>query len=200
MRGTAVPPYSRFAAHSLDMSNSILRMLMITGMVIVAAGMIVPLFITRITREQIRMARRDLVAIRDAVRQHHDDTGAGPTRGFDGEDGGLARLCGAGAIAVGSYYRADGHQGWLRDHLLRNEPAGPWSEGYSGWNGPYLPDVRPDPWGNAYVVVVYPLQGADRRDCLVVSAGPNGRMDSSYASPLDGTPSGDDLIEVVREN
>ena len=86
---------------------------------------------------------------------------------------------------------------WITDHLLRNEPAGPAAFGYPGWQGPYLDRLSPDPWGNRYVMTVYPLFMNDERDAVLVSAGPNGRFDSSYASALDAQPIGDDLVLVL---
>jgi hypothetical protein len=87
------------------------------------------------------------------------------------------------------------------DHLFRNEPLGSGKPGYAGWRGPYLKRVENDPWFRAYMIVAYPLNSrdgfADGRQCVVVSAGPNGRMDGDYSSPRDPVPAGDDLLEVV---
>ena len=93
-------------------------------------------------------------------------------------------------------------QGEYVDHLYRNEPLGKAnSPGYAHWNGPYLKRLEYDPWYRAYTVVAYPLNArdgfGDGRVCIVVCAGPNGRMDGDYSSPRDPVAAGDDLIEVV---
>jgi hypothetical protein len=167
-------------------------------MVIVLAGMLVPAAITHLTRAHLERARRDLDAIRTAVLRHLEDTGVGPTRGFDGTDGQIYRLCGPGVPAQNSYFYPDEHQGWITDHLLSNRPAGIWAEGYAGWRGPYLESIGPDPWGSTYIVVVYPLHLHPERDCIAVSAGPNGRMDAHYEAPFQTVASGDDILVVIR--
>ncbi len=161
------------------------------GIALVIAGIAVPAMRTSHIARDVRRAREMLIAIRDGIRQFHQDTGMGPTRGESGDDRALYRLRSQGTVPPAAYFVRDSHQGLLEQHLLRND------RDYPSWNGPYLSELGPDPWGSAFVVVTYPLFLDDDRDCIVVSAGPNGRMDASYASPRDILPSGDDLLEVV---
>lgn len=164
---------------------------------VMLAGMILPGWRTwrhvRIERE----TRTEMAAIAEGVLRFMRDTGVPPTRGRDGDPQALFRLLGPGLIAEGSYYYPDRHQGGLEDHLITNRPQGARNPGYSGWHGPYVEPLTADPWGFAYVVVVYPLTRDDDRDCVIISAGPNGHMDGSYASPRDVIPAGDDLIYCV---
>ena len=95
------------------------------------------------------------------------------------------------------HYYPDRFQGSLGDHLVTNTPEGRERPGYAGWRGPYVEALTADPWGFGFVVVVYPLAQEDDRDCIVISAGPNGRMDATYSSPRDAVAVGDDLIEVI---
>ena len=94
-----------------------------------------------------------------------------------------------------------GKTGSLDDHLVTN------AAGYTtnpprqnnhirGWHGPYVEAGIPsDPWGNRYAVNVKAL--ASGTGCtVVVSAGPNGLIETAY-NGIAITPGGDDIVAVV---
>ncbi len=50
-----------------------------------------------------------------------------------------------------------------------------------GWSGPYVEaGVGPDPWGNRYAVNARSLSGAAGSSAIVLSAGPNGVVETSF--------------------
>lgn len=50
-----------------------------------------------------------------------------------------------------------------------------------GWSGPYLSGgVGPDPWGYRYAVSVRHLADGSGANAIVLSAGPNGRVETAY--------------------
>ena len=53
-------------------------------------------------------------------------------------------------------------------------------------------DIAPDPWGNAYLVNL-----ADRRNGWVISAGPDGILQTPFPSP-PAQPAGDDRVAPIR--
>jgi len=165
--------------------------------IVMLAGLAIPGLRTWKLHRTERIAREQMEALRDALLRFVADTGVPPTRGRNGDPRGLYRLLGPGLIAEKSYYELDLHQGNLVDHLVRNSPQGKSAPGYDGWRGPYVDALAPDPWGYGYVVVAYPLALDDDRDALIVSSGPNGRMDGSYGSSRDAIAAGDDLLCVV---
>ncbi len=91
--------------------------------------------------------------------------------------------------------------GLLGDQLIGNVP------GYStqrpsmvnwirGWHGPYLEaGVGSDPWGHRYAVNVKWL-GEPKAAAMVLSAGPNGTIETPYRTTT-AVPGGDDLIGLV---
>jgi len=100
-----------------------------------------------------------------------------------------------------------GIAGFLSDQLLVNAP------GYGlrsvtaqvGWNGPYLSsELRSDPWGNRYVVNVglldmspgaQTMSGRPKSAVWVLSAGPNGTIDTPFLQPVTAAVAvGDDLF------
>lgn len=161
-------------------------------------------------------AMNDYIEEAKLVRAHHDVRTLGVTLvrffndvGFEGEmKGGWAAydlLVGAGAVPDSAGHGADGWiaavgttVGLLDDHVISN------TAGYAeyrqrrpfGWRGPYLQNpVGPDPWGYRYAVNVSAMRSA-RWNTIVLSAGPNGLVESRFA--LDGLPTlGDDIVSLV---
>ena len=92
--------------------------------------------------------------------------------------------------------------GALVEQLVVNGPAYPthpvtmvnWIK---GWHGPYLESgVGPDPWGHRYAANVHWLAAGAEFDTIVLTAGANGSVETSYRA--DGTVAGgDDIIALV---
>ena len=116
---------------------------------------------------------------------------------------GLAPVVAPGIDAAWNGETGGGKVGRLEDHLQSNAAgyetasAGPATfAGARGWRGPYLtPGIKADPWGHRYVINVG--SWSQRRGALVVlSAGPNGIIETPFNTP-GVTPGGDDLIVIV---
>ena len=181
----------------------------VLAIVVILVGLLLPAVRTwRIYRESAA-ARIDIRTISSAIQKFVADVGLPPSRNSRGDDRSLLRLAGPGVIAAGSYYVPDEFQGSLAAHLVENTPTRDPSKAYADWHGPYLAELHPDPWGAAYIVVVYPMNlaangvttalahGGARQQAVVVSAGANGRMDGSYANPRAPVAAGDDLLETI---
>jgi len=93
----------------------------------------------------------------------------------------------------------------LEDHLITNTPGGTATKAYiatgkMAWEGPYLPSVPVDPWGNKYLVNVGKLDPSVSKGVWVISAGPDGNLetvaDASNTSSI--TAGGDDIIARIR--
>ncbi len=115
---------------------------------------------------------------------------------------GLAPAVAAGIDAAWSGEPGQGRVGRLVEHLQSNAvgyetaSAGQPVLGARGWRGPYLtPGIKPDAWGHRYVMNV--ASWSQRRGPLVVlSAGPNGTIETPFDAP-GAVPGGDDVIAVV---
>jgi prepilin-type N-terminal cleavage/methylation domain-containing protein len=78
-----------------------------------------------------------------------------------------------------------------------------------GWNGPYLsaPEIPADPWGNRYMVNIRFLEasigqlysdGQVKLAVWVISAGPNGIIETPFAQPSASAEKfGDDIVEKI---
>jgi type II secretory pathway pseudopilin PulG len=92
------------------------------------------------------------------------------------------------------------------DHLVTNEPGGNPSRGYPrqgafGWRGAYLtPPLSADPWGHRFASNVWLLNTRAVANIghvvMVLSAGPNGRVDTRFDAPFQAS-GGDDLYCIV---
>lgn len=88
--------------------------------------------------------------------------------------------------------------GLLDDHLVTNAAGYPASTGMfeRGWRGAYLQDpVSVDPWGTRYAVNVANMRHPSN-DTIVLSAGPDGRVETPFAADGVGTR-GDDVTAVI---
>ena len=71
---------------------------------------------------------------------------------------------------------------------------------YPSWNGPYVNEIKLDPWGYAYLVNVAYLEGGSSPDSTrhvwVISGGPDNLMET----PFDGSsdPGGDDIAVPLQ--
>ena len=133
----------------------------------------------------------------------------GPERGIERGWARADLLVGAGAVPVAATDTAESwsmgttHKGvaLLDDHLVVNEVGYSVVRGPSrtGWRGAYLQDpVRPDPWGHRYAVNVGVMR-SHYFDTVVLSAGPDGLVDSPFER--DGLPTTrDDVAAVVASS
>lgn len=155
-------------------------------------------------------ALRDEEAITRALIRFYEDNGFFPlwdrTKSATGPR--LVRidlLVGAGtapAAPPGSVW-GTGSVGTLADELISNAPSYAVHGGPDepGWNGPYLPDAPdPDPWRHRYVVNLGLISADDgssdttKYAVWVLSAGPNGIIDTPYKQPLASAAlAGDDV-------
>lgn len=174
------------------------------------AGALKPVMSRRIHLARVSRARTDVAAIRDAVLLLLNDVQAGGLA-QDGSvplglqapvflavgDGDIPQLGPAGApewrLPV-DFAEVD----FLANHLVRNRPGGDPDRGYAQWFGAYIEGpVRPDPWGNRYMVNTLYLWTPHgyRYDTVVLSAGPDGEVDSRFT--IDGFLPGDDDIYAI---
>jgi type II secretory pathway pseudopilin PulG len=151
-------------------------------------------------------ARQDVHTIASALLRFTGDVGGQATK--PGAWATFEVLAGAGTVpSVGKGDRAwlasgPAQVGSLADQMVLNTPGYtmlPASQMTSprGWHGPYLEaGVSADPWGHRYAVNVRALDAGQHASVIVLSAGPDGLVDTPFLS-LAGVPGGDDLAALV---
>jgi len=97
-------------------------------------------------------------------------------------------LKGPGKFPANNPFGNDDSHGRLCQVLKVKDPNMP------GWNGPYLENVEPDPWGHAYLVNTGGYHNSRER-VWILSAGPNGIVET----PLQSSAlRGDDIGRILR--
>jgi hypothetical protein len=191
------------------------------------ALILTPSIFNIITDAKIARARTDCDTIGRAIVQFYRDTGFFPqwARAKDGGPGEagdrLTLLVGPGATPTGDLIN-QGLQGWLvpvtqrsvgglDEQLMRNGPGYTLRTASSefGWNGPYLGSpVGNDPWNNRYMVNVgffdpsaglQTTTGAPKAAVWVISAGPNGQIETVFSQQVTlAIRGGDDIVRQIQ--
>ena len=99
----------------------------------------------------------------------------------------------------------------LANQLMSNAPSYTLKNATAqfGWNGPYLSStIGADPWNNRYAVNVGLIDttagtqttaGVTKSAVWVISAGPNGQLETAYSQPLTGAvAAGDDIAVRIQ--
>src|SRR5436853_1516232 len=90
----------------------------------------------------------------------------------------------------------------LQDQLLANAPGYATSASLAKpfkWKGPYL-DSTADPWGNIYLVNIINCKSSSNDACFVISAGPNGKIETAFniAKSSSVSPANDDILYRIK--
>lgn len=131
-------------------------------------------------------ANSQMLHILDGLQAYSRDTLYLPTGNQGRTD--VSWLYGPGVIPSGNPFAAGGEARPIEDALM--VPA----MGGRNWSGPYVDELVPDPWGNAYLVNVDGLVDS-REEAMVLSAGPDGVVQTEA---YDLRPAGDDLLLLMR--
>lgn len=167
-----------------------------------------PVVVDYVNQAKLVRAHQDAHTIGVAFLRFADDVGSQGRTG----NGWATRevLVGAGeAPEVGG----DGDSRWLgpaespqigslTDHLVTNDVKYASAPGglnliRAGWRGPYIENgVGADPWGHRYAVNVKSMLKGRGLDTFVLSAGPNGVIETAFEG--DGViAGGDDIVALV---
>jgi len=160
-------------------------------------------------KHKVERAELEMAEIRNAVVAFQERTGrvGFATNGAvaEGDSESVALLVGDGGTPEASdgdsepwTRRVDyGRVDFLSNHLIENSPGAKTANAYSVWAGTYRRStLSPDPWGNRYMVNVRHLSEQNGCDVVVLSAGPDGKVDTAFSTG-NVVAGGDDLICVV---
>ena len=188
-------------------------MVVALGIVAVLAAVLVPIVGNYIGEARVTRANKEAQSIADAILNFNKSTGKWPifkppaanitttTPTYVSlESPGTAPACSVDCTLWLPAAAAD--KGSISDILERNVP-GYTTSGKFAWRGPYLTDVGSDPWGNKYVVAADNLKYGVVRAGLVLSAGPNGTIETTFAQNIGSgsaavSVGGDDIVARIR--
>lgn len=167
---------------------TLVEVIVIVAILAILAGILVPMIFSQIDEARITRAEADCKSISSALLVARKDLGLWPN------------LYGASCTPTATIMRGAGVEpanlsamGYnldvplrFRDVLMRDD-----EECYNTdmYNGPYLPGVEADPWGNQYILGASNFN-VDNGPVYVLSAGPNGTLETPLSSISLG---GDDI-------
>ena len=172
----------------------------------------------RIAKETEELERKKAKVVGAAVMSFYKDLGIYPARNSGGTNNFVYSLLTGPTMPTANPWNA-GHN-WitwgmgaargdlLNNHLLQNQPQATPAAAYPTtgsmrWRGPYLNGSSPiDPWGRPYVIDVisgYFANATNYKRMWVVSAGPNGRFDTSANATATTDLTGDDIGVMLTQ-
>jgi len=191
---------------------TLIELAVVLAVIAVLAAVLTPIVTNYIEQARVARAMADARLIADAIRLYQRDVGAYPI--FDStaeqiaDDPGAADqfIVGpadgstptAGMAAWASNVATTTLTSYLNSNYLGRSTGA--ALGKAGFRGPYLGSLEADPWGNRYYVTAANLTNDSTNWAFVISAGPNGSLETSPTIPRNATltPGGDDVVVAVN--
>ncbi|RMF86083.1 MAG: prepilin-type N-terminal cleavage/methylation domain-containing protein [Nitrospirae bacterium] len=164
---------------------TLIEIIIVIAVIAILAGIATPSIVKNIQDSRIARARSDCKEIASAMAAFYKDLGRWPTT--DGTNDVSYLKTDDGDVPS----KASGVTGWtgtsdlFKDQLITNAP-GYATSGEVKWDGPYQTEFGADPWNHAYLCNVGDLSAGSTTPVYVISAGPNGVLDTSSGSLLAG--------------
>jgi general secretion pathway protein G len=167
---------------------TLIEVVVVAAIIAILAGILVPIIFKEVDEARITRAAADVRSISTAMLIFKKDTGQWPVMDATCNPT-VTLLTGDGKVPAN--LAAMGYQtavtGLYDDHLSTNANGC-----YNNWKGPYMAKVNADPWGNAYVTNAdgFSIQN---RELWILSAGPNGVIDTPVPNLAGANLIGDDV-------
>ena len=161
---------------------TLIEMVIVVAIVALLAGILVPIAFNQIDDAEEARAMADVRQISSAILLFRSDAGQWPGATVNTlySDGNSAQR--ENRFGIGS---SEHMSRSLRDNTASTP----------GWQGPYMSQFAPDPWGNRYIVEVRGFRTAANPYAWVISAGPDGRFQTGRN---DTGLSGDDIGLIMK--
>ena len=193
---------------------TLIELTVVLAVIVTLALILTPSITNFINDARVARARNDTQTIAGAVIQFYKDNGFFPqwTVAVSGGPGTAANkvdlLIGPGNVptVTAPNLWTTGTTDTLSHQLLNNTPAYTAKTATSqfGWNGPYMSsDLGADAWNNRYTVntgLIDTSQGVGTKSAVwVISAGPNGQLETSYTQAVTSAViTGDDIAVRIQ--
>ena len=184
---------------------TLIELAVVLAVIAVLAAILTPLVTSYIDQARVTRAQNDVRALAQAYNLHKRDTGQYPLYSNDTDsdldlastesqqgEGNTPGLVGVGWTL--------GSTGDIDEHLNTNKLALATSArgGRVAYRGPYVDLITADPWGNAYVINSNNMDRASSNLGYVVSAGPDGNIDTARDQTGQLTVGGDDIVARIK--
>jgi len=173
---------------------TLIEIVIVLAIISILAAIITPLVVNSLKQAKLAKASADVKTLGEAMVNFRKDLGFWPVK--NASNNGVDMLYGSGTIP--SNWNAYSNRITFDYHLVDNSNnyrRGPSPQGFPCWNGPYIGEIKRDPWNNSYLVNARHLEGASNPDYTkkvwVISAGENKVVDTDFNGVLN--TNGDDL-------
>jgi prepilin-type N-terminal cleavage/methylation domain-containing protein len=201
------------------MGFTLIELTVVLAVIVTLALVLTPSIANFINDSRVARARNDCQTIASGIYQFFRDTGYFPLWRIAQNGGpGLPASRYHLLVSRGNVPLEDaptlwttGNAGYLAEQLVNNAPGYTLKTPTSqfGWNGPYFSsEIGADPWGNHYVVNIGLIDtspgaatasGQPKLAVWVLSAGPNGTIETPFSQPiLNAAPGGDDIATRIQ--
>jgi prepilin-type N-terminal cleavage/methylation domain-containing protein len=196
---------------------TLIEMVVVLAVIGILAAILTPTIAKNINDSKIARASNEVQVIAAAVASFYKDLGRWPTsNGTAGNPDYLYMLFGPGDVYTNA---GAGTANWLStaawgtatargdlflNHLVQNAPEGvPNSYATTGpvkWDGPYLTEIKADPWGSHYACNIRYTWNLTTNAAAVFSAGPDRVAQINITQPLATFTLGtsDDIVQRLR--
>lgn len=185
---------------------TLIEIVVVLAVVAVLAAVMTPAVIKHLNDSRTARAANDVKIIASAVTDFYKDLGGWPTHNdanHSVSDQELRLLTSSGTAPA----QANNNVGFIQNpqdtfenQLILNRPGGAGGNRYTtqgelSWRGPYLNEVKSDPWGRQYVCNVRNFHPGQNGPVWVLSAGPDGIIETRSNQR---TVRGDDIGFLLR--
>ncbi len=192
---------------------TLIEVIVVIAVVAILAAILTPTVVKNIDDSKVARAKNEVQVIGAAMTSFYKDLGRWPTSNGNDLNDRLRMLNGPGNTP--SYDNSvNNHASWwvawrntstvgdlFSHHLIENNPKNGATDypttGEYKWHGPYLSEIKPDPWGSYYACNVwyfyYP--SGQPNAVFVWSPGPDRQADTQFDQDTTASPTlGDDDI------
>ncbi len=184
---------------------TLVELVVVLAIIGVLVGIIAPTMLSYTSQARITRAEGDVKVLGEAIINFYRDTALFPIyqNGQNTQpESSIYKILVTQGDAPSA---AAGASGWLSmpmdtfsNQLIANVPGYPTS-GEFAWDGPYLGQTSTDPWGNYYLLNAEKLTPGNKEAAWVLSAGPNGTVETPYSQPAGtASPGGDDIVYRIK--
>jgi len=199
-----------------DAGFTLIELTVVLAVIVTLALILTPSITNFINDSRVARAKTDTQTVASAITQFYKDDGFFPQWSTANAGGpGLVANKVDLLVSPGNVPMVASANTWttgttdtIANQLISNTPAYTMKTSTSafGWNGPYLSSgIGADSWNNRYTVNVGLIDvtqgtqtsaGATKSAVWVISAGPNGQMETTYTQTITAATSGGDDIGV----
>src|SRR5260370_22488782 len=189
---------------------TLVEMAIVLAIISVLAAVLTPVVLNYVDQARIVRATADVKTIADAIRLYQRDTARYPI--YANMTQALADTPAATElVGPGSAPTAPNGSNWANNFTTNTDLIAALNQnllalstsaqvGKVAYRGPYIGSLDSDSWGNRYVVTATNLKVSSTNWAFVLSAGPNGILETNPSQPNSSAfmVDGDDLVAIIK--